>query len=148
MTTLYNQISINASPEAVWHILSDLGRLEKYDPVVKGSRVLGKAVSGLNAQRHCDTRNGWFKEEVSEWKPYETLAFTLFDCNLPIKVLTHAYRLESRGTATLVSQTMTHTMKYGLIGNLIDLLMVRKQSNKGIKLFFEGLKQEVEKEND
>lgn len=148
MTTLNNQISINASPEAVWQVLSDLSRLEQYDPVVTGSRVIGKAVSGLKAQRHCHTRNGWFKEEISEWKPYETLAFTLFDCNLPMKALTHAYRLEQRGTATLVSQTMTYTMKYGLFGNLIDLLMVRKQSDKGIKLFFEGLKQEVENQNN
>lgn len=148
MTILQNQITIKASPEAVWQVLSDLSRLEKYDPVVTRSELLDTVAQGLGAKRHCQTKNGWFREEVSEWQPYERLAFTLFDCNLPMKDLKHAYRLEAVRNATRVSQTMTYTMKYGWLGKLMDVLMVRKQSDKGIKLFFQGLQQEVEHQND
>lgn len=144
MTTLYNEIMIKATPQTVWEVLSDLGRLEKYDPIVTKSDPIDKLTSGLAARRHCQTRNGWFKEEVSEWQPYEQLAFTLFDCNLPMKALKHSYSLHPVEDGTRVTQVMTYTMKYGLLGRLLDLIMVRKQSDKGIKLFFEGLKQEVE----
>lgn len=148
MTTLHNHITINASCESVWRVLADLGRLEKYDPVVTSSRLLETAASGLGARRHCHTANGWFKEEVSEWQPHKRLSFTLFDCNLPMKALKHEYYLEPIGSTTKVSQTMTYTLKYGVFGRVIDILLVRKQSNKGIRLFFEGLKKEVENQNN
>ncbi|MCE7990779.1 MAG: SRPBCC family protein [Roseivirga sp.] len=148
MTTLHNHITINASPESVWRVLSDLGRLEKYDPIVTNSRLIEKATSGLGAKRHCHTANGWFKEEVSEWQPHQKLSFTLFDCNLPMKALKHSYHLEQVGMATKISQTMTYTMKYRILGRVMDVLIVRKQSNRGIRLFFEGLKKEVENENN
>ena len=36
-------------------------------------------------------------------------------------------------------------MKYGLFGKMLDALMVKKQSDKGIKLFLGGLKSYTEK---
>lgn len=36
-------------------------------------------------------------------------------------------------------------MKFGLLGKLMDVLMVRKNSDKGIKLLMEGLKLYTEK---
>jgi len=40
---------------------------------------------------------------------------------------------------------MHYTVKYGLFGKLLDVLMIRKQSDAGIKKFFGGLKSFTER---
>jgi len=40
---------------------------------------------------------------------------------------------------------MEYTVKFGVLGKLMDVLMMRKQSDAGIKKFFAGLKTYVEK---
>jgi hypothetical protein len=39
---------------------------------------------------------------------------------------------------------MEYTVKFGLLGQLLDALMIRKQSDAGIKKFFSGLKNYAE----
>jgi hypothetical protein len=39
---------------------------------------------------------------------------------------------------------MDYTVKFGVLGKLMDALMVRKQSDAGIKKFFAGLKSYIE----
>ena len=40
---------------------------------------------------------------------------------------------------------MEYTVKFGLLGKLLDSLMIRKQTEGGIKKFFDGLKAYAEK---
>jgi hypothetical protein len=35
---------------------------------------------------------------------------------------------------------MEYTVKYGLLGKILDALMIRRQSDGGVKKFFAGLK--------
>jgi hypothetical protein len=62
-----------------------------------------------------------------------------------MKSLTHSYTLEKKGDQTEVSQVMKYTMKFGIIGKLMDTLMGKRESDKQIKKFFKGLKDYVEK---
>jgi hypothetical protein len=62
-----------------------------------------------------------------------------------MKSLTHSYTLKKIGNKTEVSQVMKYTMKFGIIGKLMDALIGKRQSDKQIKLFFNGLKEYVEK---
>ena len=144
MTTLHNKITIDASPEEVWNVLADPGRLDQYDPVTKKSELISKIANGLGAERKCNTATGWFKDKITEFQPYERLTFTLTGCNQPMKSLTHSYTLRKIGSQTEVSQVMIYTMKFGIIGRLLDALVGRRESDKQIKLFFKGLKEYVE----
>lgn len=47
---------------------------------------------------------------------------------------------EKVGNQTKVKQIMQYEMKFGVFGKIMDALMVRNQSDKGIKKFFAGLK--------
>jgi hypothetical protein len=40
---------------------------------------------------------------------------------------------------------MAYQIKFGLLGKILDSLMIRKQYNKGIQGFFTGLKSFVER---
>jgi len=145
MATIYNKILINASPEEVWKILADPARLDQYDPVTKKSELISRIIAGLGTERKCETANGWFKDKITEWQPFEKLTFTLTGCNQPMKSLTHSYTLKKTGNQTEVSQVMEYTMKFGIIGKLLDALVGKRTSDKQIKKFFHGLKEYVEK---
>ena len=145
MTVLENSIRIGAPPEKVWSVLSTLDALDRYDPGVTKSEVVTPTREGPGSARGCDLApGGWFKEKVADWDPNQSLSFELFECTLPVRRLKHSYTLTRDGSGTLVRQTMEYELKFGLIGKLMDAMMVRKKWDAGVKGFFAGLKDYVE----
>jgi ribosome-associated toxin RatA of RatAB toxin-antitoxin module len=146
MTILHNEIAINASPDKVWSVLTDITALEKYDPTVLGSDLVSTNRNGIGATRKVRMKDGknWFVEKVTGWEQGKALSFQLTDCSFPINSLSHSYSFSSDGTGTTVRQVMTYEVKFGMLGKFMDRLMIRKQTDKGIKLFMGGLKNFVE----
>ena len=87
---------------------------------------------------------GWFKEKVVAFEPHREISFELFECTLPVRRLKHDYTLIADGAGTLVRQRMEYELKLGLLGRLMDVVMVRRKWDAGIKGFFAGLKHHVE----
>jgi len=146
MATIKNQISINASVESIWNILANMELLDKYDPTVKKSTLISPQNTGIGAKRKVDMLDGknWFEEKITVFVPNQALTIELTDCSFPIKGLKHSYTFEKAGNQTIVKQVMEYTVKFGLLGKLLDALMIKKQSDAGIKKFFTGLKQYAE----
>ena len=145
MTVLQNTIRIDASPERVWAVLATLDALERYDPGVTRSEVVTATREGPGSARRCDLApGGWFKERVADWNPNQSLSFELVECTLPVQRLKHSYTLTPDGSGTVVRQTMEYELKFGLVGKLMDAMMVRKKWVAGIRGFFAGLKDYVE----
>jgi ribosome-associated toxin RatA of RatAB toxin-antitoxin module len=147
MTTLFNEITIEAPIQKIWEVLTNVEELEQYDPTVKSSTARSESKRGLGASRKVEMKDGknWFEEKVTEFKPNESLIYELTACSFPIHHLKHSYHFEEINGQTKVSQRMDYQMKFGLFGKLMDWIMVRRQSDKGIKLFFNGLKSHIEK---
>lgn len=146
MAILNNAITINAPIEKIWNILADPELLDQYDPTVKKSTLILNQQTGLNAARKVTMQDGknWFEEKITLFEPNEALAYQLTDCSFPIIGLTHSYSFEKSGDQTKVKQVMAYTVKFGLFGKLLDRVMIRKQTQKGIKKFFDGLKNYTE----
>jgi ribosome-associated toxin RatA of RatAB toxin-antitoxin module len=147
MTTLHNAITINAPVDKIWDALSDIEELEKYDPTVKKSIALSQARIGIGATRKVSMKDGknWFEENVTVWKPNEALTYELTACSFPVHKLKHSYEFEQKGNQIRVTQVMEYQIKYGIFGKILDVLMIRRQSDKGVKKFFAGLKNYTEK---
>jgi TfoX/Sxy family transcriptional regulator of competence genes/ligand-binding SRPBCC domain-containing protein len=145
MTVLETSIRIQATPERVWRVLAALEALDRYDPGVTKSEVISATREGAGAERKCELApGGWFKERVAEWQPTTSLSFELFECTLPLRRLQHRYELVADGDATVVRQRMEYALKLGLIGKVLDALVVRRRWKAGIDGFFAGLKEFVE----
>ena len=146
MATIHNEITVNASIDKIWNILTDLELLDRYDPTVKKSTLVSAEKTGMGAKRKIDMRDGknWFEEKIIVFKPNDALTYQLTDCSCPIRSLKHSYSFEKIGNQTKVKQVMEYTVKFGLLGKLLDSLMIRKQSDNGIKKFFAGLKSYAE----
>lgn len=146
MARIDNEITVNASIDRVWAILTDLELLDQYDPTIKKSTLVSSEKTGIGAKRKVLLLDGknWFDEKITVFKPREALTYQLTDCSFPIKGLKHSYSFEEIGHKTKVKQVMEYTVKFGLLGKLLDSLMLRKQSDAGIKKFFAGLKSYAE----
>ena len=146
MTTLQNEIKINAPMEKIWDALTNIELLEEYDPTVKKSTAITAQKSGIGAKRKVMMLDGknWFEESVIFFKPMETLAYQLTACSFPIENLKHTYSFEKIDNQIKVKQVMEYQIKFGFFGKILDSLMVRKQSDSGIKKFMAGLKSYTE----
>lgn len=150
MTTLNNEITINATIDKIFQALAEMEGLEKLDPNVKKSTSISDIKSGINAKRKVDMIDGknWFEEKVTDFKPNESLTYELIACSFPVKNLKYTYTLEKLGNQTKVKQAMAYEIKFGVLGKILDALMIRKQYNKGIQGFFIGLKSFAENNNN
>jgi ribosome-associated toxin RatA of RatAB toxin-antitoxin module len=146
MATIHNEITINAPIEKIWEALTEVEMLDKYDPTVKKSTALSQTKKGLGAKRKVDMLDGknWFEEQCTVHLPNQTLTYELTACSFPVHQLKHSYSFEKFGSQIKVKQVMQYQMKYGLLGKIMDIFMVRKQSDSGIKKFFAGLKSYTE----
>ena len=145
-TILHNEITINAPIEKIWEALSNIENLDKFDPTVKKSTALTAKKNGIGAKRKVDMKDGknWFEDRVIEFQPNQILTYQLINCSFPVTGLKHSYSFERIETCVKVKQIMQYRVKFGLFGKILDALMIRKQTEKGIKKFFEGLKSYAE----
>ena len=148
MTQIKNEITINGKMEDIWEALNQVDVLEVYDPTVSTSVATSSIKSGIGASRKVEMKDGknWFKEKCTVSEPGKELKFELYACSFPVKNLSHTYTFEQDGSTIKVKQNMQYNMKYGFLGKLMDALMVKSKSDKGIKQFLSGLKQYIEKD--
>jgi ribosome-associated toxin RatA of RatAB toxin-antitoxin module len=146
MTTLVNVITVQAPIEKIWRALSNIEELEKYDPTVKKSTAISTMRSGAGAARKVNMKDGknWFEEKCTLWKPEEALTYELTACSFPVHGLRHSYSFEQKGNSVRVTQVMEYQVKFGLLGKFLDVIMIRKQTDSGVKKFFSGFKSYVE----
>jgi len=146
MTKIYNEITINAPIEKIWEALSNIELLEKYDPAVENCKTLSSLKNGVGAKRKVSMKDGknWFEEVCTVSKQNKSLAYELTACSFPVQSLKHSYSFEQIGNSIKVKQLMQYNVKFGFFGKILDLLMIQKQSDKGIKLFLNGLKSYTE----
>jgi ligand-binding SRPBCC domain-containing protein len=142
MAIIHNEISINAPVEKIWAALTNLELLEKYDPTVKSSRLISNEKTNIGATRRVEMLDGknWFEEKLTMFEPHRALTFELTACSFPVHQLKHSYTFEYTDGKVRVRQVMQYKIKYGLLGKILDTLMIRKQNDAGIKKFFAGLK--------
>lgn len=147
MGKLTNYITIHATIDKVWSVLTDLELLDKTDPTVKKATLISENKTGLEAKRKVLMLDGknWFDEKITVFKPQEELTYQLTDCSFPIEELKHTYTFQKMGNQTKVQQVMEYKVKFGIIGKLMDKLMIGRQFNSGINKFLTGLKTYTEK---
>lgn len=146
MATLHNEITIDAPIEKIWEALSKMEILDQYDPTVEKSTILTESNCGIAAKRKVTMKDGknWFEEKCTVSKQNEALTYELTACSFPVKNLNHSYTFEQNRNQVKVKQVMKYRVKFGFLGKILDSLVMRKQSDKGIKLFLDGLKSYTE----
>lgn len=145
MTMLQHKITIDADIEKVWKAVADLSAVQHYNPMVASVRCLSNQTGGVGAARRCELKpKGWVEERVWEWAPPNAIGLEVSASEWPLVFMKWKTELRKNGNSTVVTQEMNYKLKFGPIGALMDLLVMRRKLNKSIGEVFEKLKHFVE----
>ena len=149
MTTFKKQVTIDAAQELVWQIVSNLGDIYKFHPGVSKSYYTSKIEVGMGAARICELQpTGRIRETVVQWN--EGSGFLLhidpIEKAPPVDNFSGNFELEQvDANKTSVSLTIQYDMKLGLIGELLNKLVIKSKMEEGIEALLQGLKIHTEK---
>lgn len=145
MTTLHHEVKINAPLEKVWNVLADLEAVQYYNPLVVQTRYTSDNREGVGASRHCDFKpKGFSQERVTDWIPRQLLGMEVVDSSFPMRFTKWKTHLAAEGKGTRVTQDLEYGMKFGLLGELLNKLMMKKKYDGILAEIFTGLKNHVE----
>lgn len=145
---IIEKININAPIEKVWHVISDIGAIQKYSPDVLRSYCTSDKKKGVGVTRHCDLTSGvTLEERVIGWNKMDMLAIEIYKGegillrllkSLVVKII-----LLSDNNFTEVTQIMEYKIKNGILGNLLRGF-VEKSLDKSNRHTLVGLKHYIE----
>lgn len=83
-------------------------------------------------------------EEVVDYERPSKLTMRITETNLPVKTANNRFLIEAAGDETRVTVSPTYQLKFGPLGQFLDLVMVRAVYRKGMRDLFRGLKEDIE----
>ena len=145
MSNIIVRRQIAASPAAVWRVLADFGGIASWNPNLRGSHLLeGSANEGEGAMRQCDLSDGknWIRERVVAWEEGRSLTVDIYEGTMPLQ----------SASATLGVQPLPdggseawmefdYTVKMGVLGALMDVVMMKSMMRKNMDRLLEGLEE-------
>lgn len=148
MSTFTKTIDINARLGAVWNTLADIGNIADWNAGLKASNTTNDEV-GVGATRHCvinETQS--LDEEVVHYEPRQAITFRITRSTMPFQSADIRFTLTANGSGTMVNVSPVYTLKYGLLGRMLDRLFVRRMYGKGMIDLLDGLKTHVEAQGE
>lgn len=144
------EVIVNLPRAEIWSRLRDLSCPQKYVPGLRDCRMTTERKEGVGASRRVYTTSGMEMDEtVVEWNEGQGFVIKLHDGSKPPPpIFTEArfhYLFEDiPGGKTCFKPTMTYTLKFGVLGVLLDRLMINwivrsnmKKVGLGFKQFYE-----------
>ncbi len=127
MINVEKTVLINAGISQVWDLVSDMGGVYKYHPLVDKSPVLSESAFGIGAKRRCEFYDGSsVVEEITDLKEGKELNIALSEFSLPLRSANATMKLKKAGDkSTHVTIQMSYEMKYGVFGMILGYVMVR-----------------------
>ncbi|KAA3654736.1 MAG: SRPBCC family protein [Chloroflexi bacterium] len=141
------QIQVDAPINHVWNILADFGGIAKYNPSVPSVELRSANNEGVGADRVCQLNPaGEIYERVFDWHEGQSYSIEIYGGKgiPPFKKSVVDIKVEPSGSGTKVSTSLNYSLKYGIIGRLMNALMVDRFMKKGFSGLLAGLKHYAE----
>jgi uncharacterized protein YndB with AHSA1/START domain len=139
------EITIDAPIERVWEVLADIGSIQAWNPGVQSSHLTTLYGAGVGATRHCKLAGRRHVDEVVvDWEPLKRLTMRITATNLPLAASDIRFMLRAAATGVIVSASPAYTVRYGLLGKILNRLVIGPRYREGIKALLAGLKTHIE----
>lgn len=138
---------VNAPISKVWESWDDYANIDKFNPNLKKSFLIGKnGSSGLGATRQCDFEDGknFVQERIVEYVPEQKIAVDIYNGSIPLKTAKAEISMKSIGSdRTELTFTMHFVPKMGLLGKMM-VPMMKPQFRKALTKLIDGNRAYVE----
>ena len=141
MSQISKTATVHAPVARVWETVADVGSIAAWHPGVERSPVLSNHRSGLGATRRVELYDGSSAvEEVTSMEEGRALTVTMSEHSMPLSRGAATFEVKADGDErTLVTMTMDYDMKYGLLGALMNAVMLRPIIGKLLASVLSGL---------
>jgi|GEM_PF-234958 len=116
----------------VWTVLDDFGGIHRWSAGVEASPIIeGTPSSGVGAERNCALYDGnHILERVTESRENEKLSIEVVETSMPMKSAVAEFTLQPTAAGgTRVTMSMDYIVKFGPLGQLMDLMMMKRMMN-------------------
>ena len=148
MTTLNHEIYINAPKSQVWDAIANLGGIVKFHPYVTDSYYVTDGKQGIGAGRVCELGpNRSVNETAIAWNEGESYTLDvqfIKGQKPPLHSFHGSMSVKERGSGTVATITTEYAPKFGPLGKIIDMMVLRSQINKAASGTLKGLKHHIE----
>ena len=149
MATFKKQKLISATKEDVWKVLSNYGDICKFNPGVSKSYITSENNEGVGATRVCElVPVGKVSETIKEWQEGDgfLIQVTPIEKLPPITNFTGRFHIEKLSVNTSrVSVSINYEIKLGVIGTILNKVLIQPKLEKSMDDLLRGLKTHVEK---
>ncbi|MEM8862582.1 MAG: SRPBCC family protein [Chloroflexota bacterium] len=148
MTNIIREVLIKAPRRKVWAKLSDFGNVNRMSPTIAKSYLTSEQTSGINTTRHCDftMMGASVDERIVGWDEGWCLeiGFDHWD-NMPgITSMSAAFTLADEGTDTRICAVMHYEIGMGVVGRMLDAVMVKRTNSQNWESFLAGIRHHIE----
>ena len=146
MRKLEDKVEIKTSTQTVWEVMADFGSAATWAPDMLQSGLRGDRKTGVGTYRVL--RHAWgfkIEEIVTEWSDGAGYSFELVKAPFPMRDVHETWVLEAVDSHALLTITVSYDMRLGLLGALLDAVLVRFVVAREMRLGICGLKHHVEK---
>lgn len=148
MTTVTRKVWVDAPKDKVWAALADFGGICKFNPSIPYSYSTSETNQGVGATRHCDLTitGSSIEERVIDWKEGESYTVEIYEGKVtpPYKYFYGTIRVEEEAGGTTVSGILEYQIKYGFVGDMMNMFILKSQFTAAWEKLFAGLKHFVE----
>ena len=144
MTKLHHQITINAPLPKVWDVLQNLEEVAYYNKAVRSAKYISDVKIGEGSARQCEMEKGYVKERVTNVRENESISMELYESDWPLKFMRWTTRVNTVNGSTVMTQTTEYEPGMGIMGKIMNTLVMKKKFNKILEELLTDLKQYVE----
>lgn len=147
MRVLTEQIDILASHDSVWAVLEDFGGVSDWAPYMNRSKLVGSQQTGVGTRRIMHHDWGFnFEEAVTQWEHGRGYSFDVYRAPYPMKDVHEDWSANHDNGLSTVTTRVKYSMRLGMLGRLIDRILVQYVVRREMRSGLRGLKQYVERE--
>lgn len=151
MTTLNFETTVNVGKDKAWQTLADFAGISVFHPVVpKSYAINGTSHTGLGAERRCDLNTDgtkYVEERITRFVDGKEYDVDIYGGNQvpPVNNLIVTLGVESISTTqTRVYVIANYQPKFGPIGTVMNMMMIKPFLSKAMNGILLGFKHHME----
>jgi ligand-binding SRPBCC domain-containing protein len=146
MRLLEERVEIRAPDGLVWDVLADFGGVADWAPYMRRYHLIGEQQAGIGMRRGM--RHAWgfrFEEVVTQWHEGKGFAFDVLKAPFPMKDVKEVWVLAPENGHTAVETQVRYGTHLGVLGGIVDWLLVRFVVRREMRAGLRGLKEYAER---
>ncbi len=145
MGTLTVTRTIPRPVDQFWPVLADFGGIANFHPYVQRSPLHGEQNGGVGTARTCHFHDGNFVEEVvRDWDDGKSTVVEIVQGSMPLKRAVATLTVTPAVGGTEVAFAMDYTPKMGVLGAVMDTLVMQGKFRTMLTRVLAGLEAHLE----